>query len=222
MHAKSGLRVLLKLKIYRPDSVITAVMPAKQIANFQKELTSIRQTLVPWLRECGRLDHGDPVPAPPDQAYERLVTLSTLHPKNEAILREILTMQCLLCDRHVAAATLRRIIRLPGKRKPKQRHADTTRLKNLEVANPDLLDPTLSMIQMTREEFAKLGQYIDRAADSKSPPRSDTYILTEQWVKGNLGYSEQQWIELRERMWNDGMYNDFYVRDRYFDMIPQA
>ena len=27
MHAKSGLRVVLKLKIYRPDSVIAAVIP---------------------------------------------------------------------------------------------------------------------------------------------------------------------------------------------------
>ena len=27
LHAKSGLRVLFEWKIYRPDSVITAVMP---------------------------------------------------------------------------------------------------------------------------------------------------------------------------------------------------
>jgi len=29
MHAKSGLRVLFEWKIYRPDSVITAVIPLK-------------------------------------------------------------------------------------------------------------------------------------------------------------------------------------------------
>ena len=30
MHAKSGLRVFLKWKIYRPDSVIAAVIPLNQ------------------------------------------------------------------------------------------------------------------------------------------------------------------------------------------------
>ena len=30
MHAKSGLRVVLKWKIYRPDSVIAAVIPLKR------------------------------------------------------------------------------------------------------------------------------------------------------------------------------------------------
>ena len=34
MHAKSGLRVVLKWKIYRPDSVIADVIPLKQMPNF--------------------------------------------------------------------------------------------------------------------------------------------------------------------------------------------
>ena len=31
MHAKAGLRVVLKWKIYRPDSVIAAVIPLKDL-----------------------------------------------------------------------------------------------------------------------------------------------------------------------------------------------
>ena len=46
MHAKSGLRVVLKWKIFRPDSVIAAVMPLGQM-NENKELYF-----------CGELDHS--------------------------------------------------------------------------------------------------------------------------------------------------------------------
>ena len=87
------------------------------------------------------------------------------------------------------------------------------------MSNPDLLDPILSAIQMTRDDFFALGEFIDRIALSEAAPRSDTYLLTERWVRENLSYDDDQWNELRERMWSNGMYNDFYVRDRYFDML---
>ena len=194
-------------------------MPIQQMPDIQQEFASIRQTLIPWLREWGRLAHGEPKPVPPSGVYEGLVALSTNHPKNEAVLRQLLDMQCLMCDRHVAASTLQRIVDLPGNRTPKQRHTDQTRLRNLLVSNPDLLDPILSAIQMTRDDFFALGEFIDRIALSEAAPRSDTYLLTERWVRENLSYDDDQWNELRERMWSNGMYNDFYVRDRYFDML---
>ena len=55
MHAKSGLRVVLKWKIYRPDSVIIAVIPLESMKFSLKQLLAVitlvgvALALTPWV-----------------------------------------------------------------------------------------------------------------------------------------------------------------------------
>ena len=53
MHAKSGLRVVLKRKIYRPDSVIAAVMPLERKLDSKFVNSKIRGIIRPQLKTMG-------------------------------------------------------------------------------------------------------------------------------------------------------------------------
>ena len=105
----------------------------------KKELSALRQKLIPYYREWDKLGDYDeetaslPEPEPPsEEVVNELRRFVDKYPDYEAGIEELLKVQLLTGDKINGIFTLRRLIALPVKRSPKKLHQLKSQLKNLE------------------------------------------------------------------------------------------
>ncbi len=184
-----------------------------------RHLAQIRKELIPWIRHWDLLDENEEPQPLPKGILEDLITLSAEKPDNESVLRELLNVQSLLGDTSAAIRLLKRIIDLPGKKKPKQMAQDKMQLANLQRREcGDETDSFLRKTGLSRSEFVHLGEFIERESQSQDRISVSDYPLCHQWAVEVSGRTEEDWQALRTSLFNAGAFGDFGVREAFFDL----
>ena len=185
----------------------------------KSELSIIRRALVPWHRAWDLLDDEDDEPAPPPRGVvERLARLIAEYPTFEPGLREAITVYLLLDYPLVALGLTRRLIDLPGKKKASVVVDDKEQLVGLERNAGKEASELLERLGLTHEKFCALGRYVEESREKQEPSKALSGLaFTQRWALEEAKSSED-WEGLRERLFASGLFNDFGVREAYFEM----